>query len=349
LDRLTFNLALTMVIADVAVRLYAPLAGTPLLLIDTLDAHRLVPGQDYGDGLRGNSLGYAGREFEPEKRPGLFRIAALGDSFAIGPAVPFAENYLCLLEQRLHNVEVYNFGVAGTGPREYLAILRHDVWRFRPDLVLVSVFVGNDITERMATPRHLDPRRHSLYLLVTRAARLLREGQRRHGETTGEAPRRMAGLSEETFREVEARRLAVCQTPPAAGLEKKWQQALGSLDQIIAECWQRDTPVAIVLIPDEFQVNSTVLRNAIQDSMQDAGHLDVDGPQRRLAAFAAERQVACLDLLPAFREMTDTYASNDTHWNVRGNRLAAEQLAHWLPGQVRIPHVSTPPQPAVSE
>ena len=53
-----------------------------------------------GAGLRGNGLGYSGHEFQQEKRPGVLRIAALGDSFALGPAVPFAANYLTLLERQ---------------------------------------------------------------------------------------------------------------------------------------------------------------------------------------------------------------------------------------------------------
>jgi hypothetical protein len=41
--------------------------------------------------------------------------------------------------------------------------------------------------------------------------------------------------------------------------------------------------------------------------------------------------VPCLDLQPAFAATPDTYAPRDTHWNARGNRLAAEHIAAWLP------------------
>src|SRR5262249_57858134 len=116
-------------------------------------------------------------------------VAALGDSFAVGPAVPFAENYLTLLETRMRAIEVYNFGVSGCGPREYLVVLRGDVWTYQPDLVLVSIFVGNDITEALPTPRYLDPRGHSLFLFATRGWRLLRERCREAGD--GSTPDRL--------------------------------------------------------------------------------------------------------------------------------------------------------------
>jgi hypothetical protein len=330
-----WNVAASVVLGEVALRAYSAVTGSSILLNDNLDAYRLTPGTDYGAGLRGNRLGYPGREFDRVKAPGVFRIAALGDSFAVGPAVPFAENYLTLLEAALSDTEVYNFGVSGAGPREYYAILSRDVWVNEPDLVLVSLFVGNDISETLATPRHLDPRQFALYLLATRAGRLARERWRHEAESTADRPARPE-LSETTFREVEARRLGVCLCPPQAALEKKWRQAFEYLERIVGACRQRRVSVAFVLIPDEFQTNPAVWDVARRDAGLNPEDLDPEGPQRRLSAWCGGRDVPCLDLLPAFRGVPDTYTPRDTHWNARGNRLAAARLAEWigtLPGR----------------
>src|SRR5262249_46879868 len=173
LELMTCNIVLTLVLAELALRGFAALGGGGLVIRAALDDHLLVPEHDYGGGLRGNRLGYPGRDFSLDKRRGVMRIAALGDSFALGPAVPFADNYLTLLQTRMSAAEVYNFGVSGAGPREYLAVLRRDVWTYQPDLVLVSMFGGNDVTEALPAPRDLDPRGHSLYLLAPRGWRLL--------------------------------------------------------------------------------------------------------------------------------------------------------------------------------
>jgi hypothetical protein len=236
---------------------------------------------------------------------------------------------------------VYNFGVSSTGPREYRLILNQHVWTFQPDLVLVSVFVGNDITEMLPTPRYLDPRQHCLYLLLARGSRLLRELWRQRPQETNQDRGRIGNpshldrltagtLSEATFREVEARRLAVCLQRLPPGMEKKWQRTLADLDRIVKDCRQRQVPVAFVLIPDEFQVNPQVLNDALQASSLDPNDVDLDLPQRRLRGFFAERNVPCLDLRPAFEEIPDTYAPRDTHWNTRGNRLAAQRISNWL-------------------
>jgi hypothetical protein len=326
LDIAATNLALTLVLAELALQALAACSGTSLLLHTTIDAHRLRPGHDYGGGLVGNRLGYPGAELSAAKTPGVVRIAALGDSFAVGPAVPFADNYLTRLAGEA-SVEVGNFGVSGAGPREYRAILQRDVWQVQPDLVLVSVFVGNDITETLQQPRHFDPRRHALYVFGKRAWCLVRERFRNEGEPQA----RGQGMSAETFREVEARRLAVCVKEPSAALEKKWQRTLEELEHIIGECRQHGVRVAVVLIPDEFQVNATVLGEALAEAGLAREQIDLDLPQRRLLEFFAQRGVPCLDLLPAFQSVSDTYAPRDTHWNVKGNHLAARHIAEWLP------------------
>jgi hypothetical protein len=184
----------------------------------------------------------------------------------------------------------------------------------------------------MATPRHLDPRRHALYLLLTRGWRLARERWGRHQSVpdTSADRSRPPGLSEDAFREVEARRLTVCVSPPPPALEKKWRQALGYLDELIADCRGHGVPVAFVLIADEFQVNPAVLAEAVGTAGVARSALDLELPQRRLVRFCAERRVPCLDLLPRFTGAADTYAPCDTHWNARGNHLAAAEIARWL-------------------
>jgi hypothetical protein len=344
LELVAFNLALTLAMAETGLRLYAAVSGDQLLIRETLDAYRLDPGRDYGNGLHGNQLGYPGPDFRVERAPGVCRIAALGDSFAVGPAGPFVDNYLTRLQRILPDVEVYNFGVSGAGPREYWTILNHDVWAYHPDLVLVSIFVGNDITEWMATPRHMDPRQYATCLLLQRSGRLLLErwrvGQDSNpgaaGATVAESYPTIGGqICQNTFDGIEARRLEICLKPTRPELERKWGRALGYLGAIVHACRQREVPVYFVLIPDEFQVNPAVLARALHQAGRNADEIDLDLPQQRLREFFAEQGMPCLDLLPAFAGIADTYAPRDTHWNVRGNHLAAREIAAFLD-----PHLS---------
>ena len=100
---------------------------------------------------------------------------------------------------------------------------------------------------------------------------------------------------------------------------------------------QHGATFAMFFIPDEYQVNSTLLGEIIDLAGAEADDIDVDLPQRRLNDFCLTERVACLDLLPAFAGKHDTYLPQDTHWNEKGNRLAAERLVAWLRNTGMLP------------
>jgi hypothetical protein len=336
--------ALGIVLVEVCLRAQAVCSGEAPALANALQACRLVPGHNYGAGLRGNRLGYPGPEFQRERQPGIARIAALGNSFAVGPIVPFADNYLTLLQRDRPATEVYNFGVSGAGPREYALILRREVLAFQPDLVLVSLFVTHDVTELLPTPRHLDPRQHSLYWLFARNRGPAQPCWEETPPDAGPVARLLPDtLTPSAFRVVEAQRLAVCRIPDVPGLEKKWRRTLHDLRRLVEDCRTHQILVAFVLIPDEAQVDPDVLDDLFQSGVLDPRTFDRDRPQRRLREFCTAAGVPCLDLLPVFQGRTDLYAPRNTHWNVTGNRLAARVLADWLAaGPLSLPPAARP-------
>ena len=102
-----------------------------------------------------NSHGLRDREHAVEKPPGTLRIAVLGDSFAEAVQVPAQETFWATLERELaacealggRPVEVLNFGVSGYGTAQALLTLRDRVLAYRPDLVILAFFPGNDVVE----------------------------------------------------------------------------------------------------------------------------------------------------------------------------------------------------------
>jgi hypothetical protein len=334
LELLACNLAMFLVLGEISLRCHNVYSHTALLLPRTLDSFRLEPGRDYGAGLKGNRLGYPGEDYALKKPAEVYRIAALGDSFAVGAAVAYCDNYLTRLQSALPGVEVLNFGVSGTGPREYLEILQTHGLAFDPDLVLVSFFVGNDVTESLAIPRGLDPRQYLLYLAIERGARLWHRAR-----AAGAGGDRLAGAgySTDQFLEIETRRLEICHTPIEAGLEKKWARALERIEAIDQLCKSTHRRLAVVLIPDEFQVNEELREAARLKAGWKADEVLVDLPQTRLREFLSRRQIPCLDLLPAMKQSSGAYALRDTHWNALGNRVAASAIRDWLRSEELVP------------
>ncbi|MBN1991203.1 MAG: hypothetical protein JW953_00755 [Anaerolineae bacterium] len=99
-----------------------------------------------------NSHGLRDTETAYPKAPGVYRILLLGDSFPEARQVDLADAFPSVLENCLNQhssqpVEVINTGVSGyTLSDEYLFYQTEGV-KYNPDLVLVTIYTGNDISE----------------------------------------------------------------------------------------------------------------------------------------------------------------------------------------------------------
>ena len=113
---------------------------------------RMLTRKEFSVRVTTNALGFREPRLPGPKPPGTIRIVALGDSFTQGYGVAEAEAYPRRLEALLrardhaHAYEVFNLGVPGTNPRDYLGNLRAVGLAYEPDIVLVGV-MGNDVQD----------------------------------------------------------------------------------------------------------------------------------------------------------------------------------------------------------
>ncbi len=113
--------------------------------------YRFIPGlqtRELHEGggflLRTNAAGYRCRhEFEKRKKPGTFRILLFGDSYTAGMGVNDRARYGDQLEELLPNVEIYNFGLPGSGTDMQYLSWCEDAREIEHDLVVISVMVEN--------------------------------------------------------------------------------------------------------------------------------------------------------------------------------------------------------------
>ncbi len=330
------NFVAFIVLTELALRA-ASLAGFfDPFLYDRAQGLRMRPGV-HPNGLRINSLGFPGGEFRTERSPGIVRVAALGDSFSVG-AVPYEDNYVLRVERSLPGVEVLNFGIAGTGPREYWQVLDSLVWKYDPDLVVVPIFVGNDVIDWItpASLLRLDPDGLRSAVVARRLMRVIRERRRLEEERrSAPAPPSPAPLaspwSEATHVEVAASELRSCRVEEGAGERENWARVFGYLDRMVEQCRAHRRPIAILLLPADVQVDAELRRRALARLGWRAEEVDPAHPGRRLAEYCRDRRIACLDLLSSFAAAgSAAYIERDCHWNRRGNEIAAEAVASWL-------------------
>ena len=109
---------------------------------------------EYDGVLKTNSLGMVGPELPATKPAGEFRIVVLGDSYTVGGQVPYEQTFPEVLEKQLQdagysNIRVVNAGVGGYTEYNESGLLREDLARLQPDLVVLAAFLGNDVSENV--------------------------------------------------------------------------------------------------------------------------------------------------------------------------------------------------------
>jgi hypothetical protein len=156
------------VIAEIAVRVLN-LAPAEFYTYDRYAGWKIKPdayGWQTHEGvalIQANSDGFRGPEYAVPKPSDTLRIAVLGDSFTEAQHVAFEDTFCAVAQRDLQaqcpfavggegksqrlftKVEVINFGCDGYGTAQELEILRHWVWRYAPDVVVLAFFNGNDV------------------------------------------------------------------------------------------------------------------------------------------------------------------------------------------------------------
>lgn len=363
LDLTLFTLCATAVLCELSLRTWSRVSPSHLTArasdgpLSALRGWRLAPGS-LRFGFPANAAGHYDEPFAVERATPR-RVAVIGDSFSIG-AVPHALHFTTLAEELLGDTELLNLGISGVGPAEYQALLEHEALALQPDLVVICLFAGNDLGAPSLAPGGLmgalatllDRRNVLIHQVPARLARLAEEreqiGAARVAVSQGAydvalpaypTPEELraalpfvadplleqATLARETFLKLELSRLRDIA-----------QAEAGTYRRLIERCARmcaiaRPVPVAFALIPDEFQVE-----DGLWAELAELG-LERDRFQREVAPELARLGVAVLDLLPVLRAVEPladgqrhVYHLNDSHFNARGNRAAAEALAPFV-------------------
>lgn len=98
---------------------------------------------DYKAGYTINELGFRGDAGLPERRRGRLH-AMVGDSFTFGLGVGDAETFVRRLNEGGTNTFV-NFSIPGYSTDQEALLVEQEVLRFKPDVVDLVVYLGNDL------------------------------------------------------------------------------------------------------------------------------------------------------------------------------------------------------------
>ncbi len=345
LGRIAINAAVLMLItfllSEITLRVYQSLSPTFIFYDESYNRFRQPPlSYDYDFQL--NSRGFKDQEFPVEKGE-HYRILGIGDSFAFG-VVPYEYNYLTLLETQLADkvprAQLLNMGIPAAQPQHYLELLIDEGLALEPDMVLVSFFTGNDIAMPL-TPRAREWHEYSYTVSLLRFAITIYPKLQRQREALKvmQQQRRYVddqphGRTEEDYIALERRRSHIYSTG-WPGFGPRLDSAMEYLQQIRDVCGRRGIAFAVIIIPDELQVNPELQADVLQlrRAEGESDDLDFTRPNRALSKRLAASGIPTLDLTDHFVEVSRErrlYKSRDTHWNIAGNAEAAREIRNYL-------------------
>ncbi|HJP01380.1 MAG TPA: hypothetical protein QF764_06405 [Planctomycetota bacterium] len=346
---LSLSLPLLLVTGELGVRGLRIAWPHPILVTESASseikrgAGRRQPGSFlYGFPL--NSGGHYDTEFVPRSELSGPLVVSIGDSFSYG-TVPLPHHYTSVCEQELPGVEVYNMGYPGIGPGDYLYLLETEALALDPDLILIEIFLGNDIdalSKAPTAPRWFDA---DSYLLTVLAFRLKSFDQAEIADTVGAASTaeralnqpwladpllEKPSLGEEIYMLVETQAAAaVCEHHERVAWGLRHAEFLKSLIRL--ERAAGDVPLVFVLLPDEFQIEDRLWQEILRRTGKS---LDRDLPNREALAWARSHGRAMLDMTPALRAVAPLpdgerhlYHLRNMHFNKRGNEVVGRELA----------------------
>lgn len=271
------------------------------------------------------------------KPPNERRIVVLGDSLVLSVQVDRQRTFCHLLEQRLNSAggpiryRVINAGVQGYGPVEEMLFFRHVARAFQPDLVIATVFVGNDAEEAVGSAPRLRARPFTETMSESAIASLRRIVRRsmvlqilrlRVVAITSRLPRR--GPAPEPPLQSYAEH-------PVPRIAEGLRIARDCIEAIAADAASAGARTMVMLLPARFQVNDEdhgYLKEAVESA---GGRLVRDAATARFDAALASLPIPRFDALPALRAAgPDVFYESTMHLTPRGHETVAAALEAFI-------------------
>jgi lysophospholipase L1-like esterase len=315
------------------------------------------------------------------KKPGVFRIAVLGDSFTFGALIRERHVYVdvvgrLLSKQSARPIEVANLGVSAYAVPQERATLEEEGPGLKPDLVLVALYLGNDLQETLGLHKRafssagrlveikdhhivngrmvpIPPserphglkvwlRDHSRFYSILadqmKAIQVVRGVGTRVGVIARERTTLSPELKEQMLWSGWGMVSLLRETPPA--LEDAWRLVFANLEAMKVLSGNLGARFAVVLIPYPVQLVAGLRQEQQRSLGVSDADLDLTKPNLRVAAWGRAKGVPVLDLLEAFRKApkpADLYCPEDVHWNDRGHAWAGRALAAQLIAERLVP------------
>ncbi len=358
-------LAVQFAIFEAALRVWGSSEAAPafqgLFMQDPDVGFRLRPGArtrygtvEFETDIAINHAGVRDDEELGPKPPGERRIVILGDSLVLSVQVPFEQTFGERLEMRLNarpglnRYRVINAGVQGYGPVQELLFFRKLAASLDPDVVLVSVFVGNDAEEAFSSRSLLnraqqppvEALRETLMNSIRRTVRRSMVLQVLRLRLTSVTDRFTTAVvpPEPPLQSYAA--------VPAPRIEEGLAIARECVRGIAAHAATLGARTGVLLMPARFQVDDADYGRLKSGVEQAGGQLLRDAATERFVSVLAGLGLPMIDPLPSLRAAPpgpDLFFQRNVHLTPRGHEVMAGVLDRFLQERGLLAETGRPP------
>jgi hypothetical protein len=316
---------ITFLLGEVSLRIYQYFNPIFIFYSNSYNRYRGKPYAADWD-FKLNSRGFKDKEFL-EKKEDTYRIIGIGDSFTFG-VVPYKYNYLTLLGKqllsKLNNVEILNMGIPSIGPKEYLSLFIQEGLDLKPDMVLLTFYIGNDFTDCLERKKAYEY--SYVASLIKYLVTLESKFEGIDVNPSGDYPDNRPTMNHKTYLEISKERSFIY-LPGNKTFLKALNNAVYYLSLINDICKKKGIDFVVVIAPDEFQVNQALQQDVIKSFYLNhpKPNWDITQPNKMLIDRLDKLRIPYIDLFPDFQKKSAErlYRPRDTHWNIAGNQLAA--------------------------
>jgi hypothetical protein len=327
-----------------------------------------VKSREFASRITINSLGLRGPERGYAKAAGTRRVMILGDSFTEAVQVAEHETTVSRLEAALNargpdRFEVLNAGVGGWGTGQQLVYLREEGYRYEPDLVLVMLYLGNDVFDNSYALQGRPRNPHEPYFTFrddgtfepiefrTRKPEDVSpyvETLRKHSLLWSVFETGVLVKLEDTEDDTELRanrfnlnKMVIHATKGSDRQDDAWRVTLTLLQRVRQLGEERGFKTAVVVAPAAFQVYDADWQELLTENKLKPDDWAPDLPNAVLAANAGMVGAPMLDLLPSLQDDAPggsaLYYPYDKHWTPAGHAVAAREIASFLVERGLVP------------
>ena len=267
------------------------------------------------------------------------RVLIVGDSFSAKDSE--LSNMLTKEFSKL-NVHLLNISQGGFGPIEYHQDIKRWVKKIKPNKIILSYYVGNDLTNAQRSSKRIDEFFDQFYLTEFINSRKFSKDQfptekwKAMGIDSEMIELALEGKINPWLLEASKNDSNyILNNILMEGRENHelWEKVKLLLRNIIDEAKLYDAKLSIVIFPRSVQINQDLFPFFEKIKLNlDERTLNSRKPQDLLLDFCHTHAIRCLDLLPAFRAKKDEslYRERDDHLNTNGNKLAAKLIMEFF-------------------